>query len=52
VKILQARLNRPENKGDDFGYANQADQNNKRVINKNGVSTWSASVKKSLYHSW
>ena len=35
-EILQARLNRPENKGDEFGYTNQADQNSKRVINKNG----------------
>ncbi|HZV43974.1 MAG TPA: ion channel [Saprospiraceae bacterium] len=51
-EILQARLNRPENKGDEFGYTNQADQNSKRVINKNGsFNLVRIGEKKSLYHS-
>jgi len=51
-EILQARLNRPENKGDEFGYTNQADQNSKRVINKNGsFNLVRIGETKSLYHS-
>jgi hypothetical protein len=51
-EILQARLNRPENKGDEFGYTSQADQNSKRVINKNGsFNLVRIGEKKSLYHS-
>ncbi len=50
--ILQSRLNRPENKGDEFGYTNQANQNNKRVINKNGnFNLIRVGEKKSLFHS-
>jgi inward rectifier potassium channel len=51
-EILQARLNRPENKGDDFGYTNQADQNSKRVINKNGsFNLVRVGEQKSLFHA-
>jgi inward rectifier potassium channel len=51
-EILQTRLNRPENKGDDFGYTNQANQNSKRVINKNGsFNLVRVGEKKSLFHS-
>jgi len=50
-EILQSRLNRPENKGDEFGYTNQADQNGKRVINKNGTfNLVRVGEKKSLFH--
>ena len=52
IEILQSRLNRPENKGDDFGYTNQANQNSKRVINKNGsFNLVRVGEKKSLFHS-
>jgi inward rectifier potassium channel len=51
-EILSSRLNRPENKGDDFGYTNQADKNSKRVINKDGsFNLIRVGEKTSLYHS-
>lgn len=51
-EILQSRLNRVENKGDDFGYTSQAAQNSKRVINKNGsFNLVRVGEKKSLFHS-
>jgi len=50
--ILSSRLNRPENKGDDFGYTNQADKNSKRVINKDGsFNLIRVGEKTSLYHT-
>ena len=51
-EILLNRLNRPENKGDDFGYTNQANQNSKRVINKDGsFNLVRVGEKTSLYHT-
>jgi len=35
-EMLQRRFNRPEYKGDDFGFTNQAPANAKRVINPDG----------------
>jgi inward rectifier potassium channel len=50
-EILKSRLNRPENKGDEFGYTNQANFNSKRVINKNGsFNLVRVGEKKSLFH--
>jgi inward rectifier potassium channel len=47
-----SRLNRPENKGDEFGYTTQANQNSKRVINKNGsFNLIRIGEKQSLFHS-
>lgn len=51
-EILLTRLNRPENKGDDFGYTSQVNQNSKRVINKDGsFNLVRVGEKTSLYHT-
>ncbi|HJW28142.1 MAG TPA: hypothetical protein VJ508_02710, partial [Saprospiraceae bacterium] len=51
-EMFQSRFNRPENKGDYFGYTNQYNQNAKRVINKNGTfNLVRVGEKQSLFHS-
>ncbi len=50
-EIIQQRLNRPENKGDDFGFTNQYGHHNKRIINKDGsFNLIRIGEKKSLFH--
>ncbi len=50
-ELLQKRFNRPENKGDEFGFTNQYDQHTKRVINKDGTfNLVRLGEKKSIYH--
>lgn len=49
---LQNRFNKPENKGDEFGFTNQYKQNNKRIINKDGsFNVIRVGEKKSLFHN-
>ncbi|MDQ3016903.1 MAG: ion channel [Bacteroidota bacterium] len=51
-EIIQQRLNRPENKGDDFGFTNQYGHHNKRIINKDGsFNLIRVGEKKSLFHT-
>lgn len=50
-EIIDKRFNRPENKGDDFGFTNQTSQEPKRVINKNGTfNLIRIGEKQSLFH--
>jgi len=49
---FQKRFNTPENKGDDFGFTNQANINTKRIINKDGsFNLIRIGEKKSLFHN-
>lgn len=51
-ELVQKRFNKPENKGDDFGFTNQANQNTKRIINKDGsFNLVRIGEKKSLFHN-
>lgn len=50
-ELVQKRFNRPEHKGDDFGFTNQANSNTKRIINKDGsFNLIRIGEKKSLFH--
>lgn len=49
---IQQRFNRPENKGDEFGFTNQYAQNSKRIINKDGsFNVIRVGERKSLFHN-
>ncbi|MDZ4747908.1 MAG: ion channel [Saprospiraceae bacterium] len=51
-EMIQKRFNRPENKGDEFGFTNQYSQNSKRIINKDGTfNVIRVGEKKSLFHN-
>lgn len=51
-ELLQKRFNKPENKGDEFGFTNQANANTKRIINKDGsFNLVRLGEKKSLFHN-
>ncbi|HZV71111.1 MAG TPA: ion channel [Saprospiraceae bacterium] len=50
-ELAQKRFNKPENKGDDFGFTNKANANTKRIINKDGsFNLIRVGEKKSLFH--
>ncbi|MEP6647600.1 MAG: ion channel [Saprospiraceae bacterium] len=49
--LLQKRFNKPENKGDEFGFTNKAIDKSKRIINKDGTfNLVRVGEKKSLFH--
>ena len=49
--LIQKRFNKPENKGDDFGFTNHFNVNSKRIINKDGsFNVIRIGEKKSLFH--
>lgn len=51
-EMLQKRFNKPENKGDDFGFTNLYASNSKRIINKDGsFNVIRIGEKKSLFHN-
>ncbi len=51
-ELLHKRFNRPENKGDEFGFTNQYSGSNKRIINKDGsFNLVRIGEKKSLFHN-
>ncbi|HUR29908.1 MAG TPA: ion channel [Saprospiraceae bacterium] len=51
-EIVQNRFNKPENKGDEFGFTNQYSSNTKRIINKDGsFNVVRIGEKKSLFHN-
>ncbi|MFZ1676454.1 MAG: ion channel [Saprospiraceae bacterium] len=51
-ELVQKRFNKPENKGDDFGFTNQANPNTKRIINKDGsFNLVRVGEKRSLFHN-
>ncbi len=51
-ELIQKRFNKPENKGDEFGFTNQANQNTKRIINKDGsFNLIRVGEKRSLFHN-
>ena len=50
--LAQKRFNKPENKGDEFGFTNKANVNTKRIINKDGsFNLVRVGEKKSLFHN-
>jgi len=50
-ELIQKRFNRPENKGDDFGFTNTVSEKSKRIINKDGsFNVIRVGEKKSLFH--
>lgn len=51
-ELIQRRFNKPENKGDEFGYTNQYSAKSKRIINKDGsFNVIRIGEKKALFHS-
>ncbi len=51
-ELVQKRFNKPENKGDDFGFTNHANPNTKRIINKDGsFNLVRVGEKRSLFHN-
>ena len=51
-ELIQKRFNKPENKGDEFGFTNQYNQNSKRIVNKDGsFNVIRIGEKKSLFHN-
>ncbi len=51
-ELIQNRFNKPENKGDEFGFTNQYDRHTKRIINKDGTfNLVRIGEKKSLFHN-
>lgn len=51
-EIIQKRFNRPENKGDEFGFTNQYVRNSKRIINKDGsFNVIRIGERRSLFHN-
>ena len=49
--LIQKRFNKPENKGDDFGFTNTYTEKRKRIINKDGsFNVIRVGEKKSLFH--
>ncbi len=51
-EMIQSRFNKPENKGDEFGFTNQYSQQTKRIINKNGTfNVLRIGEKKSVFHN-
>ncbi len=51
-ELLQKKINNPENKGDEFGFTNQANPNTKKIINKDGsFNLIRVGERKSLFHS-
>lgn len=50
--LIQKRFNKPENKGDEFGFTNTYRANSKRIINKDGsFNVIRIGEKKSLFHN-
>jgi len=50
--LIQKRFNKPENKGDEFGFTNTYKANSKRIINKDGsFNVIRIGEKKSLFHN-
>jgi inward rectifier potassium channel len=50
--LAQKRFNKPENKGDEFGFTNQYNTNSKRIINKDGsFNVIRVGEKKALFHN-
>ena len=51
-ELLQKRFNKPEYKGDDFGYTNVVHEKSKRIINQDGsFNVVRIGEKKALFHS-
>lgn len=51
-ELIQKRFNKPENKGDEFGFTNQYVESSKRIVNKDGsFNVIRIGEKKSLYHN-
>jgi len=51
-ELLQKKFNKPENKGEEFGFTSQANENTKRIINKDGsFNLIRVGEIKSLFHS-
>ena len=51
-ELIQKRFNRPENKGDEFGYTNQYSERSQRIINQDGsFNVVRIGEKKALFHS-
>jgi inward rectifier potassium channel len=49
--LITKRFNKPENKGDDFGFTNTFSEKSKRIINKDGsFNVIRIGEKKSLFH--
>lgn len=50
--LIQKRFNKPDNKGDEFGFTNQVAARNKRIVNKDGsFNVIRIGEKKSLFHN-
>ena len=51
-ELISRRFNRPENKGDEFGFTNQYNAKGKRIVNKDGTfNVIRIGEKKSLFHN-
>jgi inward rectifier potassium channel len=49
--LIQKRFNKPENKGDEFGFTNQYSGNSQRILNKDGTfNVIRIGERKSLFH--
>lgn len=50
--MISGRFNKPENKGDEFGFTNQYNAKSKRIVNKDGsFNVIRIGEKKSLFHN-
>ena len=50
--MISRRFNKPENKGDEFGFTNQYNAKSKRIVNKDGsFNVIRIGEKKSLFHN-
>lgn len=50
--LISRRFNKPENKGDEFGFTNQYNAKSKRIVNKDGsFNVIRIGEKKSLFHN-